>query len=82
MAPKALMHLHCPDPETPNMFSRLRVRFRPKSVDFHNAENRQRPCRRVIRHGKDSQSVYLASMLSAKLNPGTGSHRQSSGASL
>ncbi|GFU93433.1 hypothetical protein TNCV_2728201 [Trichonephila clavipes] len=32
---------------------RLRVRFRPKSVDFHDAENRQRPCRMIMRHVKD-----------------------------
>ncbi|GFT47078.1 hypothetical protein TNCV_3747341 [Trichonephila clavipes] len=54
----------------------LRVRPRPKSVDFHNAENRQRPCRMIIRHVKDPLSVYLAWMLSAKLNPSTGSYRQ------
>ncbi|GFX38519.1 hypothetical protein TNCV_2344901 [Trichonephila clavipes] len=29
---------------------RLRVRPRSKSVDFHYGENRQRPCRMVIRH--------------------------------
>ncbi|GFW27149.1 hypothetical protein TNCV_93751 [Trichonephila clavipes] len=32
---------------------RLRVRTRLKSVDFHDAKNRQRPCRRIIRHVKD-----------------------------
>ncbi|GFX93976.1 hypothetical protein TNCV_3413471 [Trichonephila clavipes] len=31
----------------------LRVRPRPKSVDFHDAENRQRKCRMVMRHVKD-----------------------------
>ncbi|GFV35231.1 hypothetical protein TNCV_620271 [Trichonephila clavipes] len=30
------------------------VRPRPKPVDFHDVENRQWPCRMIIRHGKDS----------------------------
>ncbi|GFV43165.1 hypothetical protein TNCV_1574111 [Trichonephila clavipes] len=29
---------------------RLRVRMRPKSVWFHDAEHRQRPCRMIIGH--------------------------------
>ncbi|GFU36265.1 hypothetical protein TNCV_559071 [Trichonephila clavipes] len=61
---------------------RLRVRPRPKSVDFHDAENRLQPCRTIIWHVKDPQSVCLAWMLSAKLNPGAGTHRQSSDAFL
>ncbi|GFV37019.1 hypothetical protein TNCV_2381661 [Trichonephila clavipes] len=48
---------------------RLRIRPKPKAVDFHDAENRQRACRRIIRHEKDSLSVRLALMFSAKLNP-------------
>ncbi|GFV82704.1 hypothetical protein TNCV_4146721 [Trichonephila clavipes] len=32
---------------------RLRVRPRPKWMDFHDAENRQRLCRMIIRHVKD-----------------------------
>ncbi|GFY07251.1 hypothetical protein TNCV_1586061 [Trichonephila clavipes] len=43
----------------------LRLRVRPKSVLFHYAENRRRPCRMIW--------VW---MLSAKLNPSTSSHRQ------
>ncbi|GFY15301.1 multiple PDZ domain protein [Trichonephila clavipes] len=35
-----------------------------KLVDFHDAENRLRPCRIIIRHEKDSLSVRLAWMLS------------------
>ncbi|GFX66788.1 hypothetical protein TNCV_3048861 [Trichonephila clavipes] len=61
---------------------RLRGRLRPKSMDFHDAENRQRSCHMIIRPVKDPLSVYLAWMFSAKLNPVTSSHRQSSGASL
>ncbi|GFX17881.1 hypothetical protein TNCV_2293291 [Trichonephila clavipes] len=36
-------------------FVRLRYRIRPqtKSVDFHDAENRQRSCRVIMRHIKD-----------------------------
>ncbi|GFW96961.1 uncharacterized protein TNCV_4801741 [Trichonephila clavipes] len=30
-----------------------------KSVDFHDAQNRQRPCRMIIRHVKDPYSVCL-----------------------
>ncbi|GFW98990.1 hypothetical protein TNCV_1782091 [Trichonephila clavipes] len=61
---------------------KLRVRPQRKSVDFHDAENRQRTCRIIIRHVKDPKRVCLAWVLSAKLNPSAGSHRQSSGASL
>ncbi|GFT02851.1 hypothetical protein TNCV_1846631 [Trichonephila clavipes] len=57
---------------------RLRVQPRPKSVEFYDAENRQRSCRMIIRHVKDP----LALVLSAKLNPSVGSCRQSSGAFL
>ncbi|GFX09880.1 hypothetical protein TNCV_3565581 [Trichonephila clavipes] len=32
---------------------RLLVQPRPKSVDFHDAENRQRPCRMIMRHVKN-----------------------------
>ncbi|GFW21533.1 hypothetical protein TNCV_1533561 [Trichonephila clavipes] len=32
---------------------KLRVQPRPKLVDFHDAENRQRSCRKTIRHLKD-----------------------------
>ncbi|GFV14654.1 hypothetical protein TNCV_2586271 [Trichonephila clavipes] len=35
------------------LLPRLWVPPRPKSVDFHDAENRQRPCRMIIRHVKD-----------------------------
>ncbi|GFX98903.1 putative RNA-directed DNA polymerase from transposon X-element [Trichonephila clavipes] len=35
------------------LHSGLRVRPRPKSVDFHDAETRQWPCRMIIRHVKD-----------------------------
>ncbi|GFY25391.1 hypothetical protein TNCV_2485111 [Trichonephila clavipes] len=31
----------------------LRVKPLPKSADFHDAENRQRPCRMIMRHVKD-----------------------------
>ncbi|GFW75505.1 hypothetical protein TNCV_4426881 [Trichonephila clavipes] len=36
--------------------------------DFPDAENRQQPCRMIIRHEKDPLSVRLAWMLSTKLN--------------
>ncbi|GFV49892.1 hypothetical protein TNCV_1391741 [Trichonephila clavipes] len=66
-----------------HLYPRLLVRHRPKSVDFPDAQNRQRPCRMIIRHEKDPLSVRLAWMLSAKLNSERQiSHRQSSGASL
>ncbi|GFV58524.1 hypothetical protein TNCV_4933091, partial [Trichonephila clavipes] len=61
---------------------RLRVRPKPKSVDYHDAENRQRPCRMIIRHVKDPYCDYWPFVISAKLNPSIGSHRQSSGVSL
>ncbi|GFS50904.1 hypothetical protein TNCV_4847981 [Trichonephila clavipes] len=32
------------------LYPRLRARPRPKSMDFHDAENRQRPCRIIIWH--------------------------------
>ncbi|GFS95195.1 hypothetical protein TNCV_2705351 [Trichonephila clavipes] len=35
------------------LYSRLRVRPWLKSVDFHDAENRQRPCRLIIWHVKE-----------------------------
>ncbi|GFW25615.1 transposable element Tcb2 transposase [Trichonephila clavipes] len=38
---------------------RLRVRPRPKSVDFHDAENRQRPCRMIMQHVKEPFRVRL-----------------------
>ncbi|GFX14644.1 DUF4817 domain-containing protein [Trichonephila clavipes] len=37
----------------------------------HDAENRQQPCRMIIRHVKDPESVCFAWMLSEKLNPGS-----------
>ncbi|GFT98771.1 hypothetical protein TNCV_3792161 [Trichonephila clavipes] len=64
------------------LYRRLRVRPQPKSVDFHDAGNRQRPCRMIIRHVKDPKSVCLDRALSAQLKPSTGSNSQSSGASL
>ncbi|GFS65603.1 hypothetical protein TNCV_1924641 [Trichonephila clavipes] len=33
--------------------SSLLVRSRPKSVDFNDTENRQRPCRMIIRYVKN-----------------------------
>ncbi|GFV53384.1 hypothetical protein TNCV_4502651 [Trichonephila clavipes] len=33
-------------------YLRLRVRPWPMLVDFHDAENQQRPCRMIIRHVK------------------------------
>ncbi|GFV72582.1 hypothetical protein TNCV_3066511 [Trichonephila clavipes] len=54
----------------------------PKSVKFHDAENRQRPCRMIIRHVKYHWSICLAWLISAKVKPCRGSHHQSSGASL
>ncbi|GFU18817.1 hypothetical protein TNCV_1085591 [Trichonephila clavipes] len=39
---------------------RLRVRPRPKSVDFHDAKNRQQPCRMIMWHVKDPLSSCLA----------------------
>ncbi|GFT40379.1 DNA-dependent protein kinase catalytic subunit [Trichonephila clavipes] len=51
---------------------KLRVRIWPKLVDFHNAENRQWPYCMTIQHVKDPYSVYLAWVLSAKLNPSPG----------
>ncbi|GFW42184.1 hypothetical protein TNCV_1206401 [Trichonephila clavipes] len=47
---------------------RLRVRPQPKLVDFHDAENRQWPCRMIMRHVKDPLSASLAWVLSATLN--------------
>ncbi|GFV05296.1 hypothetical protein TNCV_225071 [Trichonephila clavipes] len=35
------------------LYPRFRVRPRPKSMDFPNAENRQWPCRMIIRQMKD-----------------------------
>ncbi|GFY05150.1 hypothetical protein TNCV_3270221 [Trichonephila clavipes] len=46
----------------------LWVRILPKSVDFHNAENQQWPCRMIMQNVKDSLSACLAWVLSAKLN--------------
>ncbi|GFW28033.1 hypothetical protein TNCV_769131 [Trichonephila clavipes] len=59
---------------------RLRVRPQTKSVDFHDAENRQRPCRMIIQHVKDPSSVCLAwVLLETLLNPSTVSQCHSSG---
>ncbi|GFU42213.1 hypothetical protein TNCV_4554041 [Trichonephila clavipes] len=46
---------------------RLRVRPRPKLVDFHDAENRSCPCLMIIGHVKEPLSACLALMLSEKL---------------
>ncbi|GFY16508.1 hypothetical protein TNCV_735371 [Trichonephila clavipes] len=63
------------------LYPRLRARPRLKSVDFHDVENRQWPCRLIIRHEKHPLSVHLVWMLWAKLNPQVQiSHRQSSSA--
>ncbi|GFX08028.1 hypothetical protein TNCV_1237091 [Trichonephila clavipes] len=64
------------------LYPRLRVRPRPKSVDFPDVENLQWPYRMIIRHEKDPLSVRFAWMLSEKLNSLQISHRHSSGASL
>ncbi|GFS95823.1 transposable element Tcb1 transposase [Trichonephila clavipes] len=48
---------------------RLRVRPRPKSVNYHDAENSKGLCRMIIPHVKDPQSVCLSWVLSTKLNP-------------
>ncbi|GFV45814.1 hypothetical protein TNCV_2321741 [Trichonephila clavipes] len=48
------------------------------SVDFHDAENRQHPCRMIKRHVKSPLIVRLAWMLLAKLNSEVQiSHQQS-----
>ncbi|GFW45214.1 hypothetical protein TNCV_717161 [Trichonephila clavipes] len=44
-------------------------------------QNRKWPCRMIKRHVKDPYSIYLACVLSAKLNSSTDSHCQRSGAS-
>ncbi|GFU96983.1 DUF5641 domain-containing protein [Trichonephila clavipes] len=59
----------------------LRIRSRSKSVDFHDEEKRQRPCRTIMRHVKDPLSACLTSALGKIKNLGTVSHHQSSGAS-
>ncbi|GFT54922.1 hypothetical protein TNCV_4888741 [Trichonephila clavipes] len=46
----------------------LRVQPWPKSMDSHDVDNRQRPCRMIMRHVKDSLSVCLAWGPSGKLN--------------
>ncbi|GFT30111.1 hypothetical protein TNCV_1470211 [Trichonephila clavipes] len=46
---------------------RLRLQPRLKSVDFHDAENRQRPCHMIMYHVKDPLSACLAWVLAAKL---------------
>ncbi|GFU71595.1 hypothetical protein TNCV_3035351 [Trichonephila clavipes] len=45
------------------LYLRLRVRPRPKSVDFPDVENQQWTSRTVIRREKDPFSVHLACML-------------------
>ncbi|GFV13204.1 uncharacterized protein TNCV_3655241 [Trichonephila clavipes] len=60
---------------------RLRVRTHHKSVDFHDEGNRWRPGPMIIRHVKHPMSVFLACVLSAKLNPSASSPCRSSGAS-
>ncbi|GFU83659.1 hypothetical protein TNCV_1411971 [Trichonephila clavipes] len=62
---------------------RFRVRPRPKSVDFHDAENRQRPCRMIMRHVKNCLECLFGFGALGKikfLEPS--SHRQSSGAAV
>ncbi|GFS57827.1 hypothetical protein TNCV_2909201 [Trichonephila clavipes] len=49
------------------LYPRLQVQPRPKLVDFYDAENRQWPCRMIIRHEKDPLSGRLTWRLSAKL---------------
>ncbi|GFV63108.1 hypothetical protein TNCV_1345671 [Trichonephila clavipes] len=39
-----------------------------KSGDFHDAENRQLPCRMIMRHVKNPLTACLSWVLSAKLN--------------
>ncbi|GFY27050.1 hypothetical protein TNCV_2066711 [Trichonephila clavipes] len=43
----------------------LRVRLQTKSVDFHDAKNRQRPCRMFMHHVKDPNCPCLGWVLSA-----------------
>ncbi|GFW15497.1 hypothetical protein TNCV_4656371 [Trichonephila clavipes] len=50
------------------LYPKLWLRPRPKSVDFHDAENRQQPYPLNIQHKKDPLSARLAWMHSAKLN--------------
>ncbi|GFT35888.1 hypothetical protein TNCV_2154471 [Trichonephila clavipes] len=69
--------LHHPNPPT---FPPMEDRSIKSKAKFSFPENRQLTCRMIIRHVKDPYSVRLASVLSAKLNPRTSSHRQSSSA--
>ncbi|GFY35004.1 dynein regulatory complex protein 11 [Trichonephila clavipes] len=59
------------------------VHFLSDCTPISQEENEEyrRPCRMIIRHVKDPLSVCLVWVFSAELNPSTGSHRQSSGAS-
>ncbi|GFT01805.1 hypothetical protein TNCV_4206021 [Trichonephila clavipes] len=62
---------------------RLRVRPRPKSVDFYDAENRQRPCRMIKRHAKNPLKWPFGLGALGKIKfLSSISHRQSSSASL
>ncbi|GFX39723.1 hypothetical protein TNCV_2104671 [Trichonephila clavipes] len=65
------------------LYPRLRVRPRPKSVDFPVAKNRQRPCRMNMRHVKNPLECPfgLGALGKIKLLSSI-SHRQSSDASL
>ncbi|GFY21575.1 hypothetical protein TNCV_1167201 [Trichonephila clavipes] len=38
-------------------FVRPRLRVRSRPMDFHDTENRQRPCHMIIRHVKDPLSA-------------------------
>ncbi|GFV66063.1 hypothetical protein TNCV_1440701 [Trichonephila clavipes] len=59
---------------------RLWVRSRPNLVDFHDAENRQRPCRMIMRHLKNplEHPFGLGALGKIKFLSSI-SHRQSSG---
>ncbi|GFV72982.1 hypothetical protein TNCV_1734501 [Trichonephila clavipes] len=62
---------------------RLRVRPQPKSVDFHDAENRQRPCRMIMRHVKNPLECPFGLGALGKIKfLRSISHHQTSGASL
>ncbi|GFW33811.1 hypothetical protein TNCV_3588971 [Trichonephila clavipes] len=45
----------------------LRVRPLPKSLDFHDAKNRQRPCRMIMRHVKGPKRARLVWVLQGKI---------------
>ncbi|GFU68128.1 hypothetical protein TNCV_247921 [Trichonephila clavipes] len=47
---------------------RLQARHRTKSVEFHDVEIRQRPCRMIMRYLKDPLSACFAWVLPPKQN--------------